>query len=240
MAVRDGKRTCSTCKELLPAMKEYFYTNTGKNSDGWQANCKPCCKIKAVAWQKANPEKKRAADAKENQKPERKAAHNARAKAAYARDPSKTLARGKAWQEANPERALARQRAWVAANPEKAKAQQDRHNAKPARIQYLRFAAKYRRALYRSAGVFISYDLWQRALDVHGRVCVYCDGEGEMSMDHIDPISKGGAHVMSNLIPACLTCNKVKRARTVEVFAPERAAAIRAKATHVATLLENT
>lgn len=44
--------------------------------------------------------------------------------------------------------------------------------------------------------------------------CAYC-GKSEsdeiLHIDHFIPVSKGGAHVLGNLVPACKTCNLSKR-----------------------------
>lgn len=44
--------------------------------------------------------------------------------------------------------------------------------------------------------------------------CVYC-GDPADSVDHVIPLVRGGTHGIGNLVPACLTCNKSKHARTV-------------------------
>lgn len=40
--------------------------------------------------------------------------------------------------------------------------------------------------------------------------CVYCGG-GANTADHIVPKAKGGGQLLTNLVPACLTCNGKKR-----------------------------
>ena len=39
-----------------------------------------------------------------------------------------------------------------------------------------------------------------------------------MQADHVIPISKGGTHVLSNLVPACRACNFSKRAKDAETW----------------------
>ena len=43
--------------------------------------------------------------------------------------------------------------------------------------------------------------------------CVYCGKRrrGKLTQDHITPISKGGNHTVSNIVPACQSCNSKKR-----------------------------
>lgn len=48
-------------------------------------------------------------------------------------------------------------------------------------------------------------------------VCAYCGGAFDptsLSMDHIQPASRGGADTWLNLVSACRTCNAIKADRT--------------------------
>ena len=45
--------------------------------------------------------------------------------------------------------------------------------------------------------------------------CAYC-GKPAESIDHRVPTSRGGPHVESNLVGACMQCNRSKRAHTPE------------------------
>jgi len=43
-----------------------------------------------------------------------------------------------------------------------------------------------------------------------GYCCAYCGAAGQVSADHWIPISRGGSHVLGNLLPACQPCNSSK------------------------------
>jgi 5-methylcytosine-specific restriction endonuclease McrA len=58
------------------------------------------------------------------------------------------------------------------------------------KVPYLRRAPLHRRALF--------------ARDEH--VCQYCGGAAE-GIDHVQPRSKGGAHVWENVVACCRPCN---------------------------------
>lgn len=45
---------------------------------------------------------------------------------------------------------------------------------------------------------------------VFGDACVYC-GEPADTLDHLEPLARGGIHSVSNLVPACGTCNRSKK-----------------------------
>ena len=49
--------------------------------------------------------------------------------------------------------------------------------------------------------------------------CAYCGHrESKLTMDHIVPLISGGAHDISNVVPACLDCNCKKNAKPMIVF----------------------
>lgn len=51
--------------------------------------------------------------------------------------------------------------------------------------------------------------------------CAYCGCEisiQEMQVDHIYPLHKGGEDTLSNMFPACRSCNHYKSTLTIEKF----------------------
>jgi 5-methylcytosine-specific restriction endonuclease McrA len=46
--------------------------------------------------------------------------------------------------------------------------------------------------------------------------CAYCGATGKMDVEHWIPISKGGAHALGNILPACSRCNRSKWNRAPE------------------------
>ena len=56
-------------------------------------------------------------------------------------------------------------------------------------------------------------------LDKHDHKCVYCGATGTpLEVDHVVPRSKGGSDRVSNLVVACVECNRKKGADDLEVF----------------------
>ena len=76
---------------------------------------------------------------------------------------------------------------------------------------------------------------WRKSLHTFtGKSCIYC-GKGSESIDHIEPLSKGGLSITNNCVPACLSCNGSKSDteafywyRRQRFYDPRRAMAIRA------------
>lgn len=53
--------------------------------------------------------------------------------------------------------------------------------------------------------------------------CAYCEATGDLHIEHVVPISKGGTHAMGNIIPACKACNFSKRNKEVEEWYRQQA-----------------
>lgn len=72
-------------------------------------------------------------------------------------------------------------------------------------------AKRRRKALLAKNGVhrFSGAD-WKRCLDRHGHRCVYCGASGQLTMDHVVPVTRGGTHGAGNIVPACNRCNASK------------------------------
>jgi 5-methylcytosine-specific restriction endonuclease McrA len=51
-----------------------------------------------------------------------------------------------------------------------------------------------------------------------GNHCAYCGCGGHMEIEHVIPLSKGGAHDIGNIVPACTVCNRKKRANEMELW----------------------
>lgn len=60
---------------------------------------------------------------------------------------------------------------------------------------------------------------WERIKDAFRNRCAYCGCEGvRLTQDHVIPLSKGGSHTASNVVPACGPCNSGKKDRSVAEF----------------------
>ena len=54
--------------------------------------------------------------------------------------------------------------------------------------------------------------LWQHWVRFDHR-CAYCGCSGDLEIEHVIPISKGGEHHLGNIVPACTRCNGSKRSK---------------------------
>ena len=53
--------------------------------------------------------------------------------------------------------------------------------------------------------------------------CAYCEATGDLHIEHVVPIAKGGTHALGNIIPACKDCNFSKRDKEVEKWYRQQA-----------------
>jgi len=133
---------------------------------------------------------------------------------AYAADIEASRARSRANSRIqNPKRTAAK-RAWAradrVANPEKwlEKSRRDyRLNPEGHRLQQHR-----RRALKTATAIGpVTVELLAAKWDYWAGRCWMCGGEA-VEWDHVKPLARGGAHMLANLRPSCLSCNRRKSA----------------------------
>jgi 5-methylcytosine-specific restriction endonuclease McrA len=111
--------------------------------------------------------------------------------------PKEAAARSAAWEAANVDRVRERRRAWRTANRDR-------------RLVLGREDAR-KRYLGRDS------DAYEYSLTLRRDPCSYC-GQPSSVVDHIDPLSQGGANEWDNLTAACLSCNSSKRDKPLLVW----------------------
>lgn len=155
-------------------------------------------------WREANPEK-----ARESRRRYRKA------------NPEKAREACRRWHEANPDY----HHQWAKANPEKVREaslryrkanletvrERDRRwskvNPEKARANYHRRRA---RKLNQHGLLPVTAKVVNQRFELFGHACAYCGAQHDLQADHFIPLSQGGTHAPSNLVPACPSCNYSK------------------------------
>lgn len=100
--------------------------------------------------------------------------------------------------------------------------------AHPAEIRVAKRAAHFKR---RHAGVKPASELsetslsgklttpeWNSILAAFNGKCAYCDTGGEMQIEHIVAVAKGGTHTADNIVPSCPKCNKLKNTHDLRTW----------------------
>lgn len=125
----------------------------------------------------------------------------------YAENSQHVLDRSREYAKRNRSEVSRRAREWSRNNPNKRKAISKNYKAK--------------RRSQEEAGitgaVLAEWTRWQP------KTCFYCGAEcsGDFHVDHFIPLSKGGAHVLTNLRIACASCNLRKNAKMPDEFMRE-------------------
>ena len=89
-----------------------------------------------------------------------------------------------------------RYRTYSIAHPEIIRSKEERRRASKANATINDFTAKQ----------------WKEMQEVYNHRCAYCEkrAKGHLTKDHITPLSQGGSHTASNIIPSCRPCNLKK------------------------------
>ena len=146
---------------------------------------------------------------------------------------------GRQWREAHP----GFSKPWKLCNPQKVKAGKRHYNhthgqaisaynsqyylrhQRRLQVQHREYsrthplvhrACSRRRRAYLAAVPIndLTHAQWQAVLAHYNHKCVYCGATEDLTQDHIIPLSRGGPHTISNVAPACCSCNSRKGART--------------------------
>lgn len=177
--------------------------------------CVQCGHIRNAAYRAANRERERLRHAA-HFAANREACHalsaawkkanteRVRAKAAEWRkaNAERAAAASAAWWASNAERGRAANAAWVKANPEANAASTARRNARKQQ----------------APGRGVTAEQWQAVLSGSLGICAYCNERRPLTVDHIEPLSKGGAHDEDNIAAVCKACNSSKRVMPLVVW----------------------
>lgn len=141
--------------------------------------------------------------------------HNERTRSYYRKNTEIVCARTKKYYFDNLEKYSEWQRQWNAKHPEKIK----EYNAKYPKMYPEKYTAKaeLRHARKMSApGDGVTEEQWHYVLELYGRQCLKCRETERITMDHVVPLSRGGAHDVSNIQPLCMSCNCRKHTTTAD------------------------
>jgi len=149
----------------------------------------------------------------------------ARMKERYRRDREERLAKQRAYYAANRERALTRNRIYAAQHREQAALYKKQYNLlhmEHIKVRNKAYQAANReinrnkhmrrrvRKIHNGRNDF-STAQWKELKALWGYRCAYCGKKTIiLTQDHVTPISQGGEHTASNIVPACGPCNSTK------------------------------
>lgn len=227
-----GKCRCEECRR---AHREAAARYKAKDPDGFNArrrekyaaNPEPT-RESTRRWRQENPDKVREYDKRKYERHRERIREYERMR--YLLNREAYIARAARWKEDNRDRYNELTRTRRAANPEHTREQARKHQARQRELHpevlKARFEAwaksprgrawfagnRFRR---RNAPLTEEAMAWLESLE--NPLCTYC-GEPADTIDHIVPIVRGGDSSRENLTPACMDCNRKKRAMSVEAF----------------------
>ncbi|UQA94950.1 HNH endonuclease signature motif containing protein [Streptomyces halobius] len=175
-------------------------------------------RVSVARWRARNPE---AAKAKEAAYRERNADAIRERKRRYSqREAERLREKNSRYYAANRERLLAQMASYRARNAESLARSQVRYRKE--RPEVIRACNQRRRARAREARVepFALADLFADWEERGLYACTACGAPWE-HIDHVIPLSKGGAHSIANLQPLCAACNLSKSDRDPWVWVAE-------------------
>jgi len=123
-------------------------------------------------------------------------------------------AKAQAYYLANKDRLKTQAGAWNARNPEKRRAIVAAHHVR--HLDASRLAARAKSSNRRALCGTMDAEAVSAVLASSGGECVYCGVIAPLSVDHVDPVIKGGTNSRDNLLPCCKPCNSSKGAKPVE------------------------
>jgi 5-methylcytosine-specific restriction endonuclease McrA len=228
---------------LCDALKDHSEFGTDKyRPDGKSDRCKECRRAKGAKGYHDNPESGRARTAKwraehpdkvreyeDTHKPQKKARGEKRRaekseeirayqKERYLKDKDRLRPIRAKWEAEHREERLAKKAAAHLANPEKRRARGRRAYAKNPGY----FLAKHKQYVAQKHNAQendFSDAQWQETQALQKHCCYYCGTrcKGQLTQDHIQPLSKSGNHSFRNVIAVCLRCNSRKGNRPAPV-----------------------
>ena len=186
-------KTCARCHVEKPLDD---FSPSKQTKDGKFAYCKPCCTELGAIRYHANKEKyqekhhayylEHADEIKEKQR--------IKGKIYYQNNREECLEYSRTYYQENKEQTITNSREWRRNNPDRANAIRNRH----------------RDARRGAAIVDLTYEQWVEIQAAWGHRCAYCHKKTKLTMDHLTPVSEGGNHTASNIVPACRSCNAKK------------------------------
>lgn len=225
-------KTCGRCRKEHPVER---FSRNRSTKDGLSSWCRSCVSGYGKKWHASNREKANATSAAWYAA--NRARVSAESKAKYAANPEhykdkakryatensdKVRARAKAWRDANKEHRAMADRAYRAMCPERMAYNRNAWRAaNPEKQRVLSAVEKNRRRarMGTAPGSGVSPSQWREVVSDFNGHCAYCNVWLDVPvMEHMDPISRGGYHDVSNIVPACRSCNGRKHVLTALEF----------------------
>jgi len=197
--IRQGLRKCRLCKTVFALTPENFTRNRSEIG-GFVYECKPC---RSGIYQKPSPitdeiRRKKNEYLRKWRKTEKQKAHR------------------KEYRQKNRIRITEYNRQWSETRGGYFRQYSKKYLKEHPESFAQRFARR-RARLHEAEGVFTTKE-WLEVKKQYNYKCPACgrsEPEIKLTVDHIQPISKGGSNSIENIQPLCWSCNSRKGAKTI-------------------------
>lgn len=187
VALIDGRKPCSACRELKPLEA---FNRQPSGPFGRTSRCRECLRA--------------------NRDPVKNRAH---AKRWAQQNPDRVRENIRRWNRENADHVRRSQQRRYYLNYDRIRAQQEEwiraHPGARADYSRRRRAREFNTATSMLGGHSTAYMRHVQAELLTGR-CFYCGGSDRLTIDHVVPLSRGGLHHPENLVAACFPCNRSK------------------------------
>lgn len=130
------------------------------------------------------------------------------------------------WHAANQEKTKAAKRKYQETHKQEIKERQNSPKAKALQREYRQSGKAYEvkknnKSKSRGAKIAnLSWGEWLQILKKFKHHCAYCKSEHlPVEQEHVMPLSRGGNHDKTNVVPSCRRCNLTKGIRTAKEWA---------------------
>lgn len=219
-----------------PCWREYCAAQRAKNPDAnrraalaWYYRNREHSIGAAKAWNSANPDKvrenqkrwygKNGREYYEKNREKRREQGRKYARAEQLNDPERVRARRRKFYVDNVDKIRTRRSQKWHSNVEESRAKQ-RAKYQANREIFITASMRTKARRRRAAGSHTTKE-WLELLSRHEFRCAYCPAvltRATAQRDHIVALARGGTNDISNIVPACTSCNNRKRCRSAEDF----------------------
>jgi 5-methylcytosine-specific restriction endonuclease McrA len=229
MEASSNGQVCTQCNQW----KTFSFFGPSRYGNGYRKNCRGCQSLRSQEYRNRNAQKVKEAQAEYKKNNRAKASESERKRRQKNKDAINSRRLGRRRKESLPTerwlvfRLSGEERAqWKQESTRLTKARYYHNHSEAVRAKVAKWRQENpdkvralwnrRRARKKSAAGTCTAEEWNTLLERLGGKCLCCGTAEKITVDHVKPLSKGGANSIDNLQPLCVSCNSRKNAKTID------------------------